>query len=102
MVTIGDLLDPGELLLCDIFAGALALLGDDAVGGLVTCSLLAGNCWDDRTGRDDLVGLEALDFGDSLGVGSVAGCVEDEEFVRCLLGDDTTENSTLVIRYEGS
>lgn len=99
-MAVGDLLNADEVLLCDIFAGALALLGDDAVGGLVACSLLAGDWCDDGACGDDLVCFEALDLGDSLGVCDIAGCVEDEKLARCLLCDDTTVNSTLVMCHE--
>lgn len=91
MVAIGDFLDAGKLLFGDIFASALTLFWDDAVGSLVARSLPACDCWYDRASGDDFVGFEALDLGDSLGVGGVAGGVDDEEVVGCLFGDDTAK-----------
>lgn len=90
MVAIGDLLDASELLFCDIFACTLTLFWDNAVGCLVAGPLPACDCWYDGACGDDFVGFEALDLGDSLGVGGVAGGVDDEEVVGCLFGDDTT------------
>lgn len=97
MVAIGDLLDASKFLLGDIFARALALLGDDAVCGPVACTLPARDCWNEGAGGNDLVCFEAFDLGDSLGVGGVAGCVKDEKFVGLLLGDDTTVETRSVL-----
>lgn len=88
-MAVGDLLDAGKLFFRDIFACSLPLLGDEAVGGLVAGALPARDRWDDGAGGDDFVCFQALDLGNSFGVGGVAGGVDDEKVVGCLFSNDT-------------
>lgn len=89
-MAVGDTLDARELLVRDVGAGALALDGEDAVGGFVTGPLLAGDGGNDGAGGNDLVGFEVLGFGDLFGGDRIAFGVDNEEVCGVFFCDDTT------------
>jgi|UniRef100_A0A8H7TMQ3 hypothetical protein len=96
MLTIGHLLESSEFLVRDPI-GALALDGQDAVGGLGAGAFAHRHSRDGGSLSKDFVRLQSLldMLGEFLGDRRIASQVEGEEFRGFLLPDDTTADIEL-------